>query len=307
MKANEFFVRKHNPETGLCFVLMPFDDSLTAVYEHGIKPQIESMGLVCKRADELYTSQGVLSDIWDSLQKAEVIIADCTNKNPNVMYELGLCHALWKKVILLSQHKDDVPFDLRQWRFLLYEFSFAGAARLKEEIGRAVNALQSEETIESSLVPLEVRNKPSINQQAVSGENADWLMGTIDVWKDDRQFGFIKSENESFWFNKSYLFKQDFEISEGQRVVFKPLDAMSNANNRRASDILYEGVMLEGVVTSNFEDRGFSFATANGDNGNSLSVYLETRGVDGIEIETKVSFTISHNKRGPCGVNVETV
>ena len=133
MKASDFFVRTRPPKSGLCFVLMPFQEAMTAVYEHGIKPQVLSMGMECKRADEIYSAQNILSDIWDSIQSAELIIADCTGKNPNVMYELGLCHALWKRVILLSQNRDDVPFDLRAWRVIWYDFTFAGAARLKDD------------------------------------------------------------------------------------------------------------------------------------------------------------------------------
>lgn len=142
--ASDFFVRDKQPTPGTCFVLMPFEDGMNAVYEHGIKPCVEALGIKCRRADELYSAQGILGDIWTSVQSAEIVLADLTNKNPNVMYELGLCHTLWKHVILICQNKDDVPFDLRNWRVIWYDFTFAGAARLREELQRAILALREE-------------------------------------------------------------------------------------------------------------------------------------------------------------------
>ncbi len=55
MKAQEFFMRNHDPNLGMYFVLISFHEALTAVYEHRIKPQVESMGMQCKRADEIYS------------------------------------------------------------------------------------------------------------------------------------------------------------------------------------------------------------------------------------------------------------
>jgi hypothetical protein len=50
-----------------------------------------------------------------------VLIADCTGRNPNVCYEIGVAHTLGRTVILITQSKDDVPFDLQSIRYILYE------------------------------------------------------------------------------------------------------------------------------------------------------------------------------------------
>ncbi len=44
-----------------------------------------------------------------------------TSKNANVFYELGLAHALEKPVVLVSSNEEDVPFDLRHIRVILYD------------------------------------------------------------------------------------------------------------------------------------------------------------------------------------------
>jgi len=84
----------------LAFVLMPFTDPLTEIYQALIKPTVENprFGLVCKRADDIKSNRAIIQDIWKSICEARVIIADMTNLNPNVMYELGIAHTLVLRV-----------------------------------------------------------------------------------------------------------------------------------------------------------------------------------------------------------------
>lgn len=39
---------------------------------------------------------------------------------PNVFYELGICHTLGKECVVITQNKEDVPFDIRHRRFIWY-------------------------------------------------------------------------------------------------------------------------------------------------------------------------------------------
>jgi hypothetical protein len=307
MKVSELFVRQHDPKQGLCFVLMPFQEALTAVYELGIKPQVEAMGMQCRRADEIYSGQAILGDIWDSIQTAELIIADCTGKNPNVMYELGLCHAIWKRVILLSQNRDDVPFDLRQWRVIWYDFTFAGATRLKEELGRAIDALRQDKGMEARPVALSGSGSAQPDQPEHESKQ-QWLHGKIETWKTaGRPFGFIKSGDESYWFNLECCFSSIMEPVENAKVTFKPLPPMPNAKNKRASSIFIEGTKLHGKVNNVVKGNGFAFATINGNHGQSHSIYLETGKDLTITVGTVVEFIVGENNAGPIGCHVKVV
>lgn len=104
-----------------CFVVMPFSPLFSTQYERVIRPAVEAAGLICIRGDEIYTKPRIMDDIWQSLRSSRVIIAELTGKNPNVMYEIGLAHALGKVVIILTRNEDDVPFDLKALRYLFYD------------------------------------------------------------------------------------------------------------------------------------------------------------------------------------------
>jgi hypothetical protein len=138
------FARRYSTKSGLCFVLMPFHPDLDEIYKRVIKPTLEnSCSMQCLRADEIYSDKPIIGDIWELIQSAEIIVADLTKRNPNVLYELGLCHALWKKVVLLAQQMEDVPFDLRHFRVIPYVPNLGGAEKLTADLIMAVEALRS--------------------------------------------------------------------------------------------------------------------------------------------------------------------
>jgi hypothetical protein len=107
-----------------CFVMQPFGGHLGSYYESVFKPAIEQAGLIPIRADsEIFATGKVMDQVWRGIRQASVLVAELTTKNPNVFYELGLAHAQEKPVILVSSNQDDVPFDLRHIRVILYDLN----------------------------------------------------------------------------------------------------------------------------------------------------------------------------------------
>ena len=110
-----------NPNEDICFVMMPFGEAFDSYYKHIYEPAIESVGLRAKRADSLFRPSPIIRDIWQYINQSKILIADITGLNSNVMYELGLAHAISKPVIIISDSIESVPFDLRFLRILLYD------------------------------------------------------------------------------------------------------------------------------------------------------------------------------------------
>src|SRR5438477_7444845 len=102
--------------------MMSFAAPLGNYYEKVYKPAIEKAGLKAVRADaEIFGAGKIMDQVWSGIRAAKVLVAELTTKNPNVFYELGLAHALEKPVILVSSNQEDVPFDLRHIRVILYD------------------------------------------------------------------------------------------------------------------------------------------------------------------------------------------
>lgn len=104
-----------------CFVMMPFGEWFDRYYQEIYVPALKEAGFEPVRADELFTTGSVVEQIWEQIEKAKLLLADLSGKNPNVFYELGLAHAARKPVIFTAGALEDVPFDLRHLRVIIYD------------------------------------------------------------------------------------------------------------------------------------------------------------------------------------------
>lgn len=114
--------------------LMPFNKRYDRVYSV-IKEQCRSNNYKCVRSDNVILDRGgLLKAILEMILESQLIIAVLNGRNANVFYEIGLAHALGKKVILIAEHKivqpkrkssqsdtqGDGVFDLQNRRIILY-------------------------------------------------------------------------------------------------------------------------------------------------------------------------------------------
>ncbi len=126
-----------------CFVIMSFRSKvLDQVYENHVKRVMESLGFEVKRDDEISEINVIVQGIWTQLNRAGLVIADLTDNNPNVLYELGICHAMGKKVVLLAQRAQEIPFNLRHWRAIVYSPTPRGCSLLEEELASVVKTIK---------------------------------------------------------------------------------------------------------------------------------------------------------------------
>lgn len=108
--------------TDTCFVMMPFADPVGGYYKLIYEPAIKKAGLTPIRADtDIFGTGKIIDQIWAGLNRAKVLVAELSGRNPNVLYELGLAHALHKPVVLVSSNEPDVPFDIRHVRVIYYD------------------------------------------------------------------------------------------------------------------------------------------------------------------------------------------
>ena len=120
------------------FVIMPFDEHIFPVYEDHIKKVCDKKGYSCERADDISSASNIMNDIWSLINNADIIICDCTGKNPNVFYELGLAHAIGKNVICITQNTEDIPFDIKHIRYIKYEYNPRGMVKFEKTLGQYI-------------------------------------------------------------------------------------------------------------------------------------------------------------------------
>ena len=86
----------------------------------GIRPILIERGFRVQSANEIDKPGSITVQVIEYLLNADLVIADLTELNPNVMYETGIAHALGKTVVPITQSLDDIPSDLGHHRALKY-------------------------------------------------------------------------------------------------------------------------------------------------------------------------------------------
>jgi hypothetical protein len=123
------------------FVLMSFDPKHRPIYDDHILKVAKSLNLNAKRADDFFTTHHVMSDVWTAINTTRLVIADCTGRNPNVFYEIGVAHTLGRPVVLITQQSSDVPFDLQAIRYIQFDYTPPGMTKFEKQLS---STLQSE-------------------------------------------------------------------------------------------------------------------------------------------------------------------
>ena len=161
-----------------CFVIMPIGNEREEperyrkwkkIYDDIVKPPIQKAGLECIRADEITDPASINRDIIEHLFKADIVIADLTEKNPNVFYELGVRHALQNsKGVLIAQSTKELPFDLQSYRVLEYATDYSEAMEFQQNLVKAVEAKLSSSRPDNPVkdfLPLEATPPDALQEQ----------------------------------------------------------------------------------------------------------------------------------------------
>jgi hypothetical protein len=103
------------------FLIIPFNAEFQDIHA-SIKQVIADSEYNLTRIDEVSSSGGIFRDeIGKAIINSSIVIADISQGNPNVMYELGFARSLKKPILIICQKGEPIPFDLRSFQILLYD------------------------------------------------------------------------------------------------------------------------------------------------------------------------------------------
>jgi hypothetical protein len=136
--------------TAQVFMAVPFaDDAYEEFYDHYIAMPVQDTGLEPVRVDRLPVRakrQSIIEKIEEGIARSRFVIADITNWNPNVVYEVGLAVGISKPVLLLCDNKHfdarEIPFDFQPYDVIKY--SPYGADRLKVQLADKIAQLKND-------------------------------------------------------------------------------------------------------------------------------------------------------------------
>lgn len=138
------------------FVVMPIKEKgspefvhFRALYDDVIRPALRTAGYRATRADDVQETGAVTRDVIKRLAEADLVVADLSDLNPNVFYELGIRHALCGSgtIMMLDQARTQgLPFDVMPYRTILYASDVAGIAKLRSELQTLASGVSARST-----------------------------------------------------------------------------------------------------------------------------------------------------------------
>ena len=150
-----------------CFVIAPIGppDSperrhSDQVLRHIIRPSVEALDYQAVRADEIAEPGVITSQIMQHVIGDDLVIADLTGLNPNVLYELAVRHAILQPFVQVINQGETIPFDVSGIRTVFFDLQDPDSvADAKDEITRQIKALERDSSnLQTPIsIPLELQ------------------------------------------------------------------------------------------------------------------------------------------------------
>ena len=103
------------------FVAMPFNSEFENTYDFGIRLSLEARGFIPIRTDKRYFIGVIMDEIQSRIRKSSFIIADISDSNPNVLFELGFALACDKPSVVICRRGNEIPFDVSGVSIIIYD------------------------------------------------------------------------------------------------------------------------------------------------------------------------------------------
>ncbi len=186
-----------------CFIICPIgsDDSSSRqrsdkLFKHLFEPVLADMGYAPIRSDKIDRVGNITPQIIGYLLNAPLVLADLSEHNPNVFYELGIRHTIRKPYIQFIAKGDRLPFDVAAIRSIAIDHTdldsvhqakdllrkqiaeYEGGATVDSPVTATVDlqSLQADNSVAQRLL----REMFSLRKQLADVESN--IQGSIMIW-----------------------------------------------------------------------------------------------------------------------------
>lgn len=148
---------KGTEETKVCYIICPIGEPGTSVRLHAdqvlthlIRPVVDGQGYDVRRSDTDARPGIITAEIIQQMAGAELVIADLSNHNPNVFYELAIRHVAAKPFIQMIKEGDPIPFDVAPMRTVRFDLTNPDrVVEARKELEAQVAKLQDVDQVET--------------------------------------------------------------------------------------------------------------------------------------------------------------
>lgn len=180
-------------------VLLPAGRFFDRLFAEAIEPACAEAGIPLTRPDPEFSSGSRLGRACAEIERAGLVLADISGRNPNILYLAGYAHGIGKQVVFLSSHAEDLPFDPARHQIIVHHGS---SELLRDELRRL---------LQEGAAP----DEASASGGEVAREKFEAIFGEIMKEHGAVHAGRIEMENESTFL----LLNQDLDLPVVQHLA----------------------------------------------------------------------------------------
>lgn len=178
-----------------CFIITPIGANgstirrkIDGVIDEVIEPILNELGYEMIVSHRINDSGTMTNTIIKRVYESDLVIANLTGNNPNVMYEVALRHASAKPIVHITENIGELPFDINDQRTIEYADDMAGAYKLKEDLKNIIQNIKLGEPVENPVTcALEKRDLVNIPEGKLTQDFSETLLQLHDDVKQLRK------------------------------------------------------------------------------------------------------------------------
>ncbi|MCX3264805.1 hypothetical protein [Pedobacter agri] len=282
------------PVINECFIITPIGEynSETFVKAMGlinsvINPVLKEFNFKATPANEINTSGSINKQIIKRILEDKLAIANLTDLNPNVMYELALRHAARLPVITMAEKGTRLPFDITDQRTIFYIDSLAGSEAAKPQLRAMIEEALTGELPENPIY--DVLQQESILKNVKQDDPINLLMNTVNQMETKFMNAINDIKNSSFQSKPSppsypnVQQNRSFNISGTADSSIHNMTTIVSSLHQFLKKVDNNAAYRGGSLTSDGKfDVGFTFSKLVDDS--YLRAHLIVNKIDGIQI-----------------------
>jgi hypothetical protein len=167
-----------------CFVITPIGDdtfatrrAIDGLVDAVLEPTLMELGFEVEVAHRITKTGSITNQVIELLLSADLVVANLTDLNPNVMYELAVRHAVRKPVVVLADRATKLPFDVADERTIFYTNDMAGVPELATKLRVMASAAVDDEQPDN---PIYRGAKALVMREVVATDTDRFVLDRLD-------------------------------------------------------------------------------------------------------------------------------
>lgn len=224
-----------------CFVITPVGEDRSEIRRKAdglisavIKPVLEKLNIEPVVPHEMNMPGSITTQLIKSILNHELVIANLTGLNPNVMYELAVRHAKRLPVVCVVEEGTELPFDIKLERVIFYEDNMFSVESLKDRLENTIIEALKDKKPDNPIYRAE--ENFALEKVVTPGSNEDYMIRKLTELSQQ----IITLRNVQMHSKLTKGFRTILTISKNTKeITEKELDELKTIIEFKFNDIIY--------------------------------------------------------------------